>query len=82
MVSMYSSRDNDAKSCLFCHFALSYSSVLHAEPGLFSRFYPVSFQSAKNRVKHGGPFGQAEGWKFDFLHDDRLLSLFNAVFGR
>ena len=46
------------KAVFFCHFALIYSSVLHAEPSLFARFYQVSFQSAKNRVKHGGPFGQ------------------------
>ena len=58
---MYSSRDNDAKSCLFCHSVLSDSSVLHAEPGLFSRINLVSFQLVMNRVTHGGHSGLEEG---------------------
>ena len=69
------------KAVFFCHFVLIYSSVLHAEPGLFARFYPVSFQSVKNRVKHGGLFWRG-GREFNFLHYDQLSFLFNAVFER
>ena len=46
------------KAVFFCHSVLSYSSILHVEPGLFSRSNLVSFQSVKNRVDHGGPFGK------------------------
>ena len=69
------------KAVFFCHPVLSFSSVLPAEPGLFTRLYLVSFQSAKNRVKHVGLFGE-EGGSLTFSTTTQLLSLFNAVVER
>ena len=58
---MYSSRDNDAKSCLFCHSVLSDLPVLDAEPGLFFRINLVSFQLVMIRVRRGRHSRLGEG---------------------
>ena len=58
---MYSSGDNDAKSCLFLSLCFEWLAGLHVELDLFSRINLVRFQLVMNRVTHGGHSGLGEG---------------------